>query len=84
MSKDPKTYDLTAVNAAIEALSYTQTDVTLPTDTAILDVLHDLLTIRSRLTDVPWPERQLKSLNRADFEYWHICRAAEQRAEGLQ
>ena len=79
-----KQYDLTAVNAAIEALSYTQTDETLPTDAAIFDVVDELFTIRSRLTDLPWPERPLKSANRADFEYWHQCEAARQRVEGLQ
>jgi hypothetical protein len=84
MFDDPKSYDLTAVNAAIDALSYTQTDVQLETDAAIFDVLHELLDIRSRLTDAPWPDRPLKSANRADFEYWHQCRAAEQRAEGLR
>ena len=78
-----KQYDLTAVNAAIEALSYVQ-PVPLPTDAAIFDVLNDLLEIRSRLTDKPWPERPLKSANLADFEYWHQCEAAKQRVEGLQ
>lgn len=84
MFDDPKSYDLTAVNAAIEALSYTQTDVQLETDHAIYLVVEELLEIRSRLTDTPWLERPLKSANRADFEYWHQCRAAEQRAEGLR
>jgi hypothetical protein len=79
-----KEYDLTAVNAAIEALGYVQNDEQLPTDSALLEVIEDLLDIRSKLTDKPWPDRPLKSLNRADFEYWHQCRAAEQRAEGLQ
>ena len=85
MFSSPKTYDLTAVNAAIEALSYAQTDVALETDSAIFEVVDRLLEIRSRLTDKPFPEnRPLKSANRADFEYWHQCEAAKQRVEGLQ
>jgi ribonuclease HI len=85
MFATPKSYDLTAVNAAIEALSYAQTDVTLETDSAIFEAVDLLLAIRRQLTDKPFPEnRPLKSANRADFEFWHQCRAAEQQVEGLQ